>query len=764
MSSSRIPSEGAGDSCAINPLSPGITGSVTSFYQSPRPASSTMDVREGTAVVQPQGAEARPAVDPSPCKEDRAELAPTRSGKDCFCPRPLVYALVVALLIACAAGGAIAWIAKQGGTPSPEAPGRTTAVSEAKKPGRGDDPTAASSSRPDAQAEDSRPTVRLQRVGQHVLPVVYQPSSGVVFPVVRPEHIGSPADLAVAADPMENSKLFGGDPPMYDRPGVLLPKSHELIVFATARNSRAMFMQTFNAEGRFWHKSGWEQLGIDVLGGPSVTRLGPGVLQVFARGMDSSIWYSTHNRGWQGVWNVVEDSSVTSEPSAVIAWGTTVVFARSETGTLLMATWEEDKWLWQDLGGRLKADSPPGVAASPDGKWVITAIRGVDDHLWQLRIREGVVQGEWMRVPTLGGITSSPAIDTSDWPSVKVVVRGADLTTYWADTSLDRGQLYPGKWRSWNQGFESSPAAARVEGSHLPESALVGINQRGEVAVLHSSPHIDTVGGPEWVSLAGLPVDDRPEAQPPDPAQAETASGTGSHNTTEELPEERCVPCTACSYYDHSCWASCELTCAEEEACALTGDAVQHSAARQSCRMLWGACGSPVINPAARQGRASKFLSPANDVDGTHRGSNSSGSVEGTSADEQQLDPGDRLLCSARLQDFCQDSIWRIDMYQVMDSEYEESCGQLTYEGSQRCDPEYSYSLFWALAPNTCRRAVDMLFGELAVQAEAAKHLPLSPPPPGGLGEAKASGGDASGGGSSSGGGHQLSWKTVPGA
>ena len=83
---------------------------------------------------------------------------------------------------------------------------------------------------------------------------------------------------------------FGSETPAYPRLGAVMPKSGQLTVLARARNSPRLYAQTFLAEGRFWHLSGWEQLGMDLKGGPSAAIEGPDTILVAVRGVDDRIW------------------------------------------------------------------------------------------------------------------------------------------------------------------------------------------------------------------------------------------------------------------------------------------------------------------------------------------------------------------------------------------------------------------------------------------------------------------------------------------
>lgn len=127
--------------------------------------------------------------------------------------------------------------------------------------------------------------------------------------------------------------------------------------------------------------------------------------------------------GWWGVWNLITNGDVTSGPAITFSKSFIHVFARSTIGTLQMAASDDsgETWEWQDLGGRVQAGSSPCVISNPTGDVMLIAVRGVDNSIWSARlIRGGRKLSPWTRIQTLGGITSSPALDGSSWPSVSV--------------------------------------------------------------------------------------------------------------------------------------------------------------------------------------------------------------------------------------------------------------------------------------------------------------------------------------------------------
>ena len=175
-----------------------------------------------------------------------------------------------------------------------------------------------------------------------------------------------------------------------------------------------------------------------------------------------------------------------------------------------------------------------------------------------------------------------------------------------------------------------------------------------------------------------------------------------SHAQDREEADQRghrqCIDCSSCRYYDNACWASCSLGCTGPEhstndssvpPCIVVGDRVERSAAWASCALLWGACGSStqagssasadpkdsggfanedVERPRSQQVAEQRQISPSLLPPPRQAHSSGAGSPGNLDADQlKELQPfaGDSARCEGRVAKFCEDAIWRIDMYQV---------------------------------------------------------------------------------------------------
>mmetsp|Transcript_23454 Transcript_23454/g.60156 ORF Transcript_23454/g.60156 Transcript_23454/m.60156 type:complete len:681 (-) Transcript_23454:119-2161(-) len=512
------------------------------------------------------------------------------------------------------------------------------------------------------------------------------------------------AEVSIDSAPGPPDALTGNDPPRYPHIGVVMDGNGELVVAVQSASNDGFHLGVFHAEGRFWDASGWEAVDISIQDGPALTSPDGHSLMVFFRGADNNIWYNTRHDIWWGAWHVIEGANATSALAVVSHFEVVHLFARSVAGTVMHGrsgnkgiTWE-----WQDLGGTLKERSSPAAAVSPDGRFINVAIRGRDNAIWHLRLADGMVDVPWRRIPSLGAVTSSPSLAHYN-NELQIVVRGEDRTTFWEDVSTDSGRTFAGAWRSWNQGFESSPAAASfpLQPSRL---AILGVSQRGELSVLKRSEELPTA---QWASLGPLPRrdDDRDaqavEAAPTDAPEEEPSTDPGS-----------CLPCEACQFYEHACWGACSFSCKAEADCSIdTMDAsLQSAAALRSCSFLWAACGNQL----------------------RLRMANTAPSPNQTSHSPDKLRSTAEPACQAKLQDFCTTTIWRENLYQMTSPSYSESCGEIIFSGTDKCSTGYAYSLYRALVPDSCDTAV-LEFSQLSTGGAGGGAIPPPGSPEAGL-------------------------------
>lgn len=248
------------------------------------------------------------------------------------------------------------------------------------------------------------------------------------------------------------------------------------------------------ADDREW--SNWENLGGQLLFGPTVCSRGPNKLDVFGVGLDSALWH----RLWNGnKWSEWENlgGQLKSKPTAV-SWGLNRidVFGRCATDNSLCHKWFDGddwhdwerlggtltsgaavcsrgirkldvfvnatdsslhhKWFdgsgwhdWEGLGGKLSAD-PAAVSWSPNRIDVFG--RGLDGMLWQ-KLWRNSTWSEWQprNWPTLYG----PAVSSRR-------ANRLDVFLVAPDGSLQHNTWNGSEWTHWESlgGFLTGDPAA----------------------------------------------------------------------------------------------------------------------------------------------------------------------------------------------------------------------------------------------------------------------------------------------------------------
>ncbi len=138
---------------------------------------------------------------------------------------------------------------------------------------------------------------------------------------------------------------------------------------------------------------------------PAAVSLGPGNVQLFARGPDGRILHRTLSAGTWSNWAPVEGLDAGSGPAAVVFGDSVYLFARSATRRRDLPERPPDgAWSgWVSLGG--VATSSP-AAATRKGNGVIDLFhRGVDNALWWRTLTPGSGLGGLVaggREPQLG--------------------------------------------------------------------------------------------------------------------------------------------------------------------------------------------------------------------------------------------------------------------------------------------------------------------------------------------------------------------------
>ena len=187
--------------------------------------------------------------------------------------------------------------------------------------------------------------------------------------------------------------------------------------------------------------SGWRSVGRVVVSSPDLASMNANHLAVFARGIESALWFSETttptNSGeiwapWQSLGGLI------TSDSGAVSWGDgrLDVFARGADGALWHIWREGSDWSsWESLGGRIKGG--PDVCSWAPGRLDVFA-RGEDDvlrHIW--------FDGGWSAWESLGGgqLTSDPSAVSWGQGRIDVFGRGTDLRLY--------HRWFDGVWSGW---------------------------------------------------------------------------------------------------------------------------------------------------------------------------------------------------------------------------------------------------------------------------------------------------------------------------
>ena len=161
-----------------------------------------------------------------------------------------------------------------------------------------------------------------------------------------------------------------------------------------------LYQNWSNDSGATW--SGWQGLGLYILGTPTVITTGPDRQDLFVHGSDNVIYHQTWTRSggrttWTPMGTTYDDIAVISPQP-----GDLVVFVRGTDG-YLYHSWSTDTgttWSgWVGLGIKL-IGKPSVVSWGPDRSDVF--VRGEDDVMYHLTYTSSVGWGSW---ESLGGQT-----------------------------------------------------------------------------------------------------------------------------------------------------------------------------------------------------------------------------------------------------------------------------------------------------------------------------------------------------------------------
>ncbi len=171
----------------------------------------------------------------------------------------------------------------------------------------------------------------------------------------------------------------------------------------------------------------YDSLGGGLVGDPTISSQGPGLLNVFARGSDNALWHNWYSgtswSGWQSL-----GGGLTSGPASV-SWGSNRidVVARGGDNAVWHWAWNGSGWSVESLGGSI--ESAPEISSQGPGQLDVF-VRGGDNALWH----KWYSGGGWSGWQSLGGSMAGGPGAVSWGPNrIDVVARGSDNAVWqWA--------------------------------------------------------------------------------------------------------------------------------------------------------------------------------------------------------------------------------------------------------------------------------------------------------------------------------------------
>lgn len=247
-------------------------------------------------------------------------------------------------------------------------------------------------------------------------------------------------------------------------PSVVSWGKDHMNIFASGTD-RNLYLRWF--DGRQWH--GWDKMGGEMASDPVGLTSGVGHCYVFIRGMDGNV----RLKYWQGdKWSDWENlgGNIIGNPKP-ISWGAGHIelFARNTSGNLIHKWWTPGGWKgWENLGGYLTSDPVPVSW----GKGHLDVYgRGGDNALYH----KWWTGNTWSGWENLGGnITGTPAVITSGPNHIDAYIndnQGVLLHKWW------NGQQWSGWIKAENSRFTDDPAKR----SPLPTKSMlkVPMNKKG---------------------------------------------------------------------------------------------------------------------------------------------------------------------------------------------------------------------------------------------------------------------------------------------
>ena len=245
----------------------------------------------------------------------------------------------------------------------------------------------------------------------------------------------------------------GGQIPLGTGPAVCAQGSNSLDVFARGTNGALYYT---SSQGSGW--SAWNSLGGSLTSSPAATVRDTNKITVFARGSDGAIWYRDSQNGGAsfGNWVSIGGAVAANTGPAVCSWGggRLDVFVQGTNGALYHKTYTTTSgWSgWESLGGKLT--SSPAATSRASGGITVFA-RGTDGAIWY----RDCVGGSWGNWVSIGGqvaANTGPGACSSGSGGLDVFVQGTNGALYHTSYTVGSG------WSAWGflgGGLTSSPAA-----------------------------------------------------------------------------------------------------------------------------------------------------------------------------------------------------------------------------------------------------------------------------------------------------------------
>jgi hypothetical protein len=203
---------------------------------------------------------------------------------------------------------------------------------------------------------------------------------------------------------------------------------------------------------------------------PAVVSLGPGNVELFARGPDGRILHRSLNAGAWSDWRAVDGLDAGSGPAAVVFGTNLYLFARRESdGALWQNVLQGGAWTgWVSLGGGLS--SAPAAGLRRGGGIIDVFVRGTDNGLYHRALVPGQGWNPWEGMG--GNLTSAPAaIGYSSTGAMDVFVRDAAGGLAWR--GLSATGAHNAAWETYGGAIAGAPTAS------TPADDLLNVYVRG---------------------------------------------------------------------------------------------------------------------------------------------------------------------------------------------------------------------------------------------------------------------------------------------